>query len=166
MNSLAEAAAAAAAAAIRKRDAPSAAISASASAASEPGRPRKVRKADLSKEERLLYNRQAAAEGRKRKREMVEDLQRSVTFFTKSNASLKSRNAELERLILVAKQKIACGDTKGVASTAAAAAGGNSVIFKSANEEDEEEAMAARFSATQAMVRLCFSQHPSWLRYS
>lgn len=156
MNALAEAAA------IRKRDATDVAIPTSdAPSSASPGqeRPRKIRKSDLPREERLLQNRQAASEARRRKREMVEDLQRSVAFFSKSNASLKSRNAELERQILIARQRIACGDTQGGVASAAGAAGLNNVMLKSNIKDEEKEAMAARFAATQAMVRIIYSAH-------
>mmetsp|Transcript_36833 Transcript_36833/g.77278 ORF Transcript_36833/g.77278 Transcript_36833/m.77278 type:complete len:403 (+) Transcript_36833:124-1332(+) len=54
---------------------------------------------------RLEQNRLAAVESRRRKKHMVEELQRSVQYYSKANATLKSQNADLERQLLVAKQK-------------------------------------------------------------
>lgn len=54
---------------------------------------------------RLEQNRQAAVESRRRKKHMVEELQRSVQYYSRANATLKSQNAELERQLLVAKQR-------------------------------------------------------------
>ena len=55
---------------------------------------------------RLEQNRLAAIECRRRKKVMVEELKRSVQFYSKTNASLKSRNEELQRQIILAKQKV------------------------------------------------------------
>lgn len=59
-----------------------------------------------TKAKRLEQNRMAAVESRRRKKHMVEELQRSVHFYTKANGTLKSQNADLERQLLIAKQKM------------------------------------------------------------
>lgn len=55
---------------------------------------------------RLEQNRKAAIESRRRKKVMVAELQRSVTFYTKANENLKKANEELEKSLMLAKQKL------------------------------------------------------------
>lgn len=134
-------------------DASAPAAAAAASADEGPSRRRGVRKADLPREERLLHNRMAAAESRKRKREMVGDLEASVAYFSRSNASLKRSNAELEREILLAKQRILASE-KGLPVPAPAANQNLLELLKSTKpKDDDEEARAAHFAATQAMYK-------------
>jgi bZIP transcription factor len=59
------------------------------------------------KETRLEQNRRAAKESRQRKNIMVEELQRSVVFFTRANSTSKDRNNELVRLV---KEAMSCND--------------------------------------------------------
>ena len=54
---------------------------------------------------RLEQNRKAARESRKRKKVMVEELQRSVVFFSRANNTLKQQNEELTRLLLQAQEQ-------------------------------------------------------------
>jgi len=56
---------------------------------------------------RLEQNRRAAVESRRRKKVMLEELRRSVAFYTKANSNLKMQNEDLERKIFIAKQRIA-----------------------------------------------------------
>lgn len=56
---------------------------------------------------RLEQNRKAARESRRRKKAMVEELQRSLMFFSKSNAVLKQQNEILARQIFEAHQILA-----------------------------------------------------------
>lgn len=72
-----------------------------------------AKRARLSKQERderrtkrLEQNRLAAIESRRRKKHMEEELKKSVVFYTKANSDIKAQNAELERQLLVAKQKV------------------------------------------------------------
>ena len=58
------------------------------------------------REKRLGQNRMAAVESRRRKKHMVEELQRSVQYYSRANSSLKSQNAELERELLLAKHNV------------------------------------------------------------
>lgn len=57
------------------------------------------------REIRLEQNRKAARESRKRKKVMVEELQRSVVFFSRANNTLKQQNEELTRLLLQAQEQ-------------------------------------------------------------
>jgi len=159
----------------RKRDYGDIAFSSDGFAAAAPKRGRKSKKGDLPREKRLEQNRLAASESRRRKKEMVEELQRSVAFFSKANISLKSQNAELERQILLAKQRILAGE-KGVSPIAFEAApapslsmetsassqrrpGGEyakndlSGLLKTSCGIDVQQAQAAHFAATQAMYK-------------
>ena len=59
-----------------------------------------------AREIRLEQNRKAARESRRRKKVMVEELQRSVIFFTRTNCTLKQQNDEFQRLLVTAQAKI------------------------------------------------------------
>ncbi|GAX14971.1 hypothetical protein FisN_12Lu399 [Fistulifera solaris] len=50
---------------------------------------------ELSRKNRLEQNRKAARESRRRKKLMVDELQRSVIFFTRANALLRQQNTDL-----------------------------------------------------------------------
>ena len=52
---------------------------------------------------RLDSNRKAARESRRRKKVLVEELQRSVIFFTRANAQLKQKNEGLEAMLFAAR---------------------------------------------------------------
>jgi hypothetical protein len=56
---------------------------------------------------RLDQNRKAARESRRRKKIMIEELQRSVIFFSRANGALKHQNDELSRLLIQAQAQIA-----------------------------------------------------------
>ncbi|KAL3788551.1 hypothetical protein ACHAW5_009397 [Stephanodiscus triporus] len=58
------------------------------------------------REKRLGQNRMAAVESRRRKKHMIEELQRSVQYYSRANTSLKSQNAELERELILAKHSV------------------------------------------------------------
>jgi len=59
-----------------------------------------------AREIRLEQNRKAARESRRRKKVMVEELQRSVIIFSRTNGTLKKQNEELQRLLLQAQSQI------------------------------------------------------------
>jgi len=63
-----------------------------------------------AREVRLEQNRKAARESRRRKKIMVEELQRSVIFFSRANSTLKQQNVELSRILLDAQAKIAANE--------------------------------------------------------
>jgi bZIP transcription factor len=77
------------------------------------------------REIRLEQNRKAARESRRRKKVMIEELQRSVIFFSRANGTLKQQNDELTRLLIQAQAQVkaASSDTEegtvAVASTSA-----------------------------------------------
>lgn len=56
---------------------------------------------------RLEQNRKAARESRRRKKGMIEELQRSLMFFSKSNSFLKQENEVLTRKLLEAHNALA-----------------------------------------------------------
>lgn len=62
----------------------------------------KKRTPEASRALRLAQNRKAARESRRRKKALVEDLQRSVIFIGRANGSLKQQNDELTRRLLEA----------------------------------------------------------------
>ncbi|KAL3780284.1 hypothetical protein ACHAWO_007061 [Cyclotella atomus] len=59
-----------------------------------------------TREMRLEQNRKAARESRKRKKVLVEELQRSVIFFSRTNGTLRSQNEEMEQLLLQAQAQL------------------------------------------------------------
>eukprot|EP00980_Cylindrotheca_fusiformis_P030778 scaffold25411_cov152-Cylindrotheca_fusiformis.AAC.5 len=60
----------------------------------------KKRTPEQSRALRLAQNRKAARESRRRKKALVEDLQRSLVFFSRTNANLKQQNDDLTRRLL------------------------------------------------------------------
>lgn len=68
-----------------------------------------IKRAPMSKarEIRLEQNRKAARESRRRKKVMIEELQRSVIFFSRANGTLKQQNDELGRLFMQAQSQVA-----------------------------------------------------------
>lgn len=60
-----------------------------------------------ARENRLEQNRKAARESRRRKKLMIEELQRSVIFFSKANGTLKMQNEELGRRFMEAQARVA-----------------------------------------------------------
>ena len=84
-----------------------------------------------ARETRLEQNRKAARESRRRKKVMIEDLQRSVIFFSRANGTLKHQNDDLTRLLMQAQAQV-------------------SVIESTANNNNNNTATAAPASATTA----------------
>jgi hypothetical protein len=60
-----------------------------------------------AREVRLDQNRKAARDSRRRKKTMIEELQRSVIFFSRANGTLKQQNDELSRLLMQAQNQAA-----------------------------------------------------------
>jgi hypothetical protein len=60
----------------------------------------------VARARRLEQNRRAAIESRRRKKVMIAELQRSVTFYTKANKSLKVVNLDLEQRLFLARQRV------------------------------------------------------------
>jgi hypothetical protein len=65
-----------------------------------------------ARENRLDQNRKAAKESRRRKKVMIEELQRSVIFFSRANGALKQQNDDLTRLLMQAQMQVASADKK------------------------------------------------------
>ncbi|GAX14970.1 hypothetical protein FisN_12Lh331 [Fistulifera solaris] len=63
-------------------------------------------KAMITRKLRLEQNRKAAKESRRRKKIMIEELQRSVIFFSRANGALKQHNDELMQLLIQAQSMI------------------------------------------------------------
>ncbi|KAG7353428.1 bZIP transcription factor [Nitzschia inconspicua] len=59
-----------------------------------------------AREIRLEQNRKAARESRRRKKVMIEELQRSVIFFSRANSTLKQQNDDLARLLMQAQAQV------------------------------------------------------------
>lgn len=75
-------------------------VDASAATDSAQTMPSKKRTPEQSRALRLAQNRKAARESRRRKKALVEDLQRSVIFLGRANGALKQQNDELTRRLL------------------------------------------------------------------
>ncbi|GFH44707.1 hypothetical protein CTEN210_01181 [Chaetoceros tenuissimus] len=126
-----------------------------------------VKRAPMSKarEVRLEQNRKAARESRRRKKIMIEELQRSVVFFSRANATLKQQNDELQRMLLTAQTRVSAYE-KGDSSAAAVPNGQTQTTtdekegaqaFSSAQAQAAQaqaaQAQAAQAAATQAMFQ-------------
>lgn len=88
-----------------------------------------------ARENRLEQNRKAARESRKRKKVMIEELQRSVIFFSRANGALKQQNDDLTRLLMQAQMHIAQLNSKPAEEKAKA-----EEVAKPAPEEKKAEA--------------------------
>ena len=74
-----------------------------------------------SREIRLEQNRKAARESRRRKKVMVEELQRSVIFFSRANQVLKQQHDEYSRMLAQAQATIAQMQQNGAPAPASEA---------------------------------------------
>jgi hypothetical protein len=103
---------------LRKRKAPedaAAAVIAAVLNADVPKPTTAKRPATVTKarEIRLEQNRKAARESRRRKKVMIEELQRSVIFFSRANGTLKQQNDELTRLLMQAQAQVTAIESGG-----------------------------------------------------
>lgn len=126
-----------------------------------------IKRAPMTKarEVRLEQNRKAARESRRRKKIMIEELQRSVVFFSRANSTLKQQNDELQRMLLQAQARIAAmenGNSSSVRPTQAKGQEYNSqedlgdkdVLDMQAQQAvASAQAQAAQAAATQAMFQ-------------
>jgi hypothetical protein len=78
----------------------------------EPNKHLKRLPMSKAREIRLEQNRKAARESRRRKKVMIEELQRSVIFFSRANGTLKQQNDELARLLMQAQTQVAAVETQ------------------------------------------------------
>jgi hypothetical protein len=118
-----------------------------------------VKRAPMSKarEVRLEQNRKAARESRRRKKIMIEELQRSVVFFSRANATLKQQNDELQRMLLTAQARASAYE-KGDSSAAAVPNGQTQTTEEKEGAQafssaQAQAAQAAQAAATQAMFQ-------------
>ena len=81
-------------------------------------RPRTSEEDETKRQARLESNRKAARESRRRKKVLVEELQRSVIFFTRANAQLKQKNDGLEGMLFAARSQIKGGEGGAPSSSA------------------------------------------------
>jgi bZIP transcription factor len=98
---------------------PAAAAAASLPAAAGLPEVRGRKSAPKARETRLLQNRKAARESRRRKRVMIEELQRSVIFFSRTNGALKLQNEELSRLLMQAQAQAQMSQNESAAAAVA-----------------------------------------------
>lgn len=97
-----------------------------------------------AREIRLEQNRKAARQSRRRKKVMIEELQRSVIFFSRSNGVLKQQNDDLQRLVMNARSQVSQMEgQKSIVPTSQP-----TVQLKEANLKQQAEANAV---ATQAV---------------
>lgn len=105
-----------------------------------------------AREVRLEQNRKAARESRKRKKIMIEELQRSVIFFSRANATLKGQNDELTRMLMQAQTQIANGDEdKPAAAVEVKPAAPAPTLTVEQDAKLQQEQAQAQAVATQAM---------------
>lgn len=85
------------------------------------GKLKPIKRPPMSKarEIRLEQNRKAARESRRRKKVMIEELQRSVIFFSRANGTLKQQNDELHRLLISAQAQVQALEASQRANAAA-----------------------------------------------
>ena len=74
-----------------------------------------------ARETRLEQNRKAARESRRRKKVMIEDLQRSVIFFSRANGALKHQNDDLTRLLMQAQAQVSVIESNSATTNTTAA---------------------------------------------
>jgi hypothetical protein len=115
-----------------------------------------------AREVRLDQNRKAARDSRRRKKVMIEELQRSVIFFSRANGTLKQQNDELSRLFMQAQNQAAAVDSTGTSVVqpaeqtqpiASAAATATQVVVKAEGDQASNSFQQAQAQAvaTQAM---------------
>jgi hypothetical protein len=93
---------------------------------------------------RLEQNRKAARESRRRKKVMIEELQRSVIFFSRTNGTLKQQNEELTRLLMQAQAQVGVieNQKKGQSTNPAAQAAKSPVKTKGEQKESIQQSQA------------------------
>lgn len=106
------------------------------------------------RENRLEQNRKAARESRSRKKVMIEELQRSVIFFSRANGALKQQNDELTRHLMEAQMHLAQHNKEQEAKKqekeeVKAAEEAAAVTAKETKAENSEAAAAGTTAETQ-----------------
>ena len=100
------------------------------------------------REIRLEQNRKAARESRRRKKVMIEELQRSVIFFSRANGTLKQQNDDLTRFLMQAQMQIAAIESHKENSAQATPAVEE---MKTEDRQKQAEQAQANTVATQAI---------------
>lgn len=108
---------------------------------------------------RLEQNRKAARESRRRKKVMIEELQRSVIFFSRANGTLKQQNEELQRILFQAQAQVSQLEASGATAAkdgdgAGAVNGGNEASNGDSSNLDPAAAQQAVAAAQQAQMQL------------
>lgn len=113
-------------------------------------RPLKRGPISKAREIRLEQNRKAARESRRRKKVMIEELQRSVVFFSRANNTLKHQNDDLSRLLMQAQAQVAA--IEGQQASGSARQPTNEVKAESSQDHQANFQQAeAQAVATQAV---------------
>lgn len=113
-----------------------------------------------AREVRLEQNRKAARESRRRKKVMIEELQRSVIFFSRANNTLKQQNEELTRLFMQAQSHISASEDNEKAAPQEEVAPANeqqTVSDADANAANAEQQEAQVLAAQAAFESKGFS---------
>ena len=126
------------------------------------GQPLKRAPMTKAREVRLEQNRKAARESRRRKKIMIEELQRSVVFFSRANGTLKHQNEELQRLLLNAQSRISSLE-KNASGAANANAGMNVNVNANANANanNGNNALTTAQAQAQANAQVSNQDHSS-----
>jgi hypothetical protein len=115
-----------------------------------------------AREVRLEQNRKAARESRRRKKIMIEELQRSVVFFSRANSTLKQQNDELQRMLIQSQARVSAfenGDSSGLPQMSNQDSHKDDLANKEARDAEAQQAVAsaqaqaAQAAATQAMFQ-------------
>lgn len=115
-----------------------------------------------AREVRLEQNRKAARESRRRKKIMIEELQRSVVFFSRANGTLKQQNDELQRMLIQSQARISAfenGESSGLPQMSNQESNKDDLANKEARDAEAQQAVAsaqaqaAQAAATQAMFQ-------------
>lgn len=115
-----------------------------------------ISKSEKSRKIRLEQNRKAAKESRRRKKVMIEELQRSVIFFSRANGTLKQQNEELMRLIVKAQSEVAAQESGKKTETSnqlPTTAGAASPVIKSEELQKAFGQAEADAAAAQAVFK-------------
>jgi hypothetical protein len=100
---------------------------------------------------RLEQNRKAARESRRRKKVMIEELQRSVIFFSRANSTLKQQNDDLTRLLLQAQASVSAVSGQGSTGNSETKAPQEASAPPVSTAKQETDQLQAQTVATQAM---------------
>jgi hypothetical protein len=98
---------------------------------------------------RLEQNRKAARESRRRKKVMIEELQRSVIFFSRANSTLKQQNDELGRLFMQVQSQISAIESGQQQSLQPGTTQGETQLQQMNNQGEQQQ--QAQAVAQQAM---------------